>query len=119
MSVFAMVSAMAGFVKVRYLMDKAIIDNLVFRCHYRITSAMLFVSCVLVTANNLIGKFSSLKIYFRRESVSLIIKMGMGCPGWIQNEETPWCHNVNDRVLTYFEIRRFKYSVYLIGKLTL
>jgi hypothetical protein len=78
MSVFAMVSAMAGFVKVRYLMDKAIIDNLVFRCHYRITSAMLFVSCVLVTANNLIGKFSSLKIYFRRESVSLIMKMGWG-----------------------------------------
>ncbi|KAG8321814.1 hypothetical protein J6590_038493 [Homalodisca vitripennis] len=55
MSVFAMVSSVAGFVKVRYLMDKAVIDNMVFRFHYRITSAILFVSCVLVTANNLIG----------------------------------------------------------------
>lgn len=51
-----MVSAVAGFVKVRYLIDKAIIDNMVFRCHYRITSALLFVSCIIVTANNLIGK---------------------------------------------------------------
>lgn len=55
MSVFAMASSVAGFVKVRYLMDKAIIDNMVFRFHYRVTSAILFVSCVLVTANNLIG----------------------------------------------------------------
>lgn len=51
-----MVSAVAGFVKVRYLIDKAIIDNMIFRCHYRITSALLFVSCIIVTANNLIGK---------------------------------------------------------------
>jgi len=50
-----MASSVAGFVKVRYLMDKAIIDNMVFRFHYRVTSAILFVSCVLVTANNLIG----------------------------------------------------------------
>lgn len=56
MSVFGMVSAVAGFVKVRYLIDKAIIDNMIFRCHYRITSALLFVSCIIVTANNLIGK---------------------------------------------------------------
>lgn len=56
MSVFAMASSVAGFVKIRYLMDKAIIDNMVFRLHYRITSAILFVSCVLVTANNLIGE---------------------------------------------------------------
>lgn len=55
MSVFGMVSAVAGFVKVRYLIDKAIIDNMIFRCHYRITSALLFVSCIIVTANNLIG----------------------------------------------------------------
>lgn len=55
MALFGMVSAVAGFVKVRYLIDKAIIDNMVFRCHYRITSAILFVCCIIVTANNLIG----------------------------------------------------------------
>jgi len=55
MTVFAMVSAVAGFVKVRYLVDKAIIDNMVFRAHYRITSAILFCCCIIVTANNLIG----------------------------------------------------------------
>lgn len=51
-----MVSAVAGFVKVRYLIDKAIIDNMVFRMHYRSTSALLFLFCILVTANNLIGE---------------------------------------------------------------
>lgn len=56
MAVFGMVSAVAGFVKVRYLIDKAIIDNMAFRCHYRITSAILFVCCIIVTANNLIGE---------------------------------------------------------------
>lgn len=56
MAVFGMVSAVAGFVKVRYLIDKAIIDNMIFRCHYRITSAILFVCCIIVTANNLIGE---------------------------------------------------------------
>lgn len=55
MAVFGLVSAVAGFVKVRYLIDKAIIDNMVFRAHYRITSAILFASCIIVTANNLIG----------------------------------------------------------------
>lgn len=56
MALFGLVSAVAGFVKVRFLIEKAIIDNLIFRCHYRITSAILFVFCILVTANNLIGK---------------------------------------------------------------
>lgn len=55
MSVFGLLSGVAGFVKVRYLLDKAIIDNMIFRCHYRITSALLFVCCIVVTANNLIG----------------------------------------------------------------
>ncbi|KAK7603681.1 hypothetical protein V9T40_003680 [Parthenolecanium corni] len=55
MSVLAMVSAVAGFVKVRYLLDKAVIDNLIFRTHYRVTTAIFFLSCILVTANNLIG----------------------------------------------------------------
>lgn len=55
MAVFGLVSSVAGFIKVRYIIDKAIIDNMVFRCHYRLTSAVLFLCCVLVTANNLIG----------------------------------------------------------------
>ncbi|XP_017786663.1 PREDICTED: innexin inx3 [Nicrophorus vespilloides] len=55
MTVFGMVSAVAGFVKIRYLLDKAVIDNMVFRAHYRITSAILFCCCIIVTANNLIG----------------------------------------------------------------
>ncbi|XP_012265641.1 innexin inx3 [Athalia rosae] len=55
MVVFGLVSAVAGFLKVRYLIDKAIIDNMAFRAHYRITSAILFASCIIVTANNLIG----------------------------------------------------------------
>lgn len=55
MALFGMVSAVSGFIKIRYLLDKAVIDNMVFRCHYRITSAILFVCCIIVTANNLIG----------------------------------------------------------------
>lgn len=56
MAVFGMVSAVSSFVKIRYLLDKAVIDNMVFRCHYRITTAILFTCCIIVTANNLIGK---------------------------------------------------------------
>ncbi|XP_014207948.1 innexin inx3 isoform X1 [Copidosoma floridanum] len=55
MTVFGLLSAVAGFVKVRYLIDKATIDNVVFRAHYRITSAILFACCMVVTANHLIG----------------------------------------------------------------
>ncbi|KAH0953451.1 hypothetical protein HN011_008216 [Eciton burchellii] len=55
MAVFGLVSAVAGFVKVRYLVDKAVIDNMVFRTHYRITSAIMFLCCIIVSANNLIG----------------------------------------------------------------
>lgn len=51
-----MLSAVSGFIKIRYLLDKAVIDNMVFRCHYRITTAILFTCCIIVTANNLIGK---------------------------------------------------------------
>lgn len=56
MTVFGMVSAVAGFIKIRYLVDKANIDNMVFRAHYRVTSAILFLACIIVTANNLIGE---------------------------------------------------------------
>ncbi|KAJ9596325.1 hypothetical protein L9F63_012658 [Diploptera punctata] len=55
MSVFGLVSGIAGFVKVRFLQDKEIIDNAVFRFHYRVTSAILFLFCILCTANSLIG----------------------------------------------------------------
>lgn len=55
MAVFGLVSAVAGFVKVRFLIDKAVIDNMIFRLHYRTTAAMLFLCCVIVSANNLIG----------------------------------------------------------------
>ncbi|XP_059476338.1 innexin inx3 [Neocloeon triangulifer] len=55
MAVIGLASAVAGFVKIRHLVDKAVIDNAIFRMHYRVTSAILFLSCVIVTANNLIG----------------------------------------------------------------
>lgn len=74
MAVFGLVSAVAGFVKVRYLIDKAIIDNIVFRCHYRITSAILFVCCIIVTANNLIGKFMFTSIERLTEYIRLTTK---------------------------------------------
>jgi len=55
MAVFNLLSSLAGFVKVRFLIDKAVIDNMVFRLHYRITSAILFVCCILCTTSSLIG----------------------------------------------------------------
>lgn len=56
MSVIGLLGAIAGFVKVRYLNDKAIIDSPIFRLHYRVTSAIFFASCILVTAFDLFGK---------------------------------------------------------------
>jgi hypothetical protein len=55
MAVFNLLSSVAGFVKVRFLIDKAVIDNMVFRLHYRITSAILFVCSILCTTSSLIG----------------------------------------------------------------
>lgn len=81
MSVFGLVSAVAGFVKVRYLVDKAVIDNSIFRCHYRITSALLFVCCIIVTANNLIGKLSSLFTVY----IQIILNM-------------TFCNNIGDPI---------------------
>jgi hypothetical protein len=57
MSLFGLLSATAGFVKVRFLADKEVIDNVIFRLHYRVTSAILFVFCILCTANSLIGGY--------------------------------------------------------------
>lgn len=84
MSVFTMVSAVAGFVKVRYLNEKANIDNAVFRCHYRITTAILFVSCILVTANNLIGKCKT--IYYWNTNFVHHAQEEISTPLWCD-----WC----------------------------
>lgn len=55
-----MLSAVAGFVKTRYLVDHANIDNTVFKFHYKLTTTILFGCSILVTANHLIGEY----IYF-------------------------------------------------------
>jgi hypothetical protein len=57
MTLVGLFSAIAGFVKVRFLVDKEVIDNMIFRLHYRVTSAILFVFCILCTANSLIGGY--------------------------------------------------------------
>jgi hypothetical protein len=57
MTLVGLLSAIAGFVKVRFLVDKEVIDNMIFRFHYRVTSAILFVCCILCTANSLIGGY--------------------------------------------------------------
>ncbi|XP_032793797.2 innexin inx3 [Daphnia magna] len=55
MSVVGLLAGIGAFFKVRYLHDKAVIDNPVFRLHYRFTSAFFFAACVLTTAFNFFG----------------------------------------------------------------
>ena len=55
MSLVGLMGSIAGFVRVRFLNDKANIDNPIFRLHYRFTSAFFFAACVLITAFDLIG----------------------------------------------------------------
>lgn len=55
MSVVGLLAGIGAFFKVRYVQDKAIIDNHIFRLHYRFTSAFFFAACVLTTAFNLFG----------------------------------------------------------------
>jgi hypothetical protein len=57
MSLFKLLKDTTRFVKVRFLDDKEVIDNVIFRCHYRVTSAILFVCCILCTAYSLIGGY--------------------------------------------------------------
>jgi hypothetical protein len=57
MTLLGLLSAIAGFVKVRFLADKEVIDNVIFRLHYRVTSAVLFMCCILCSAHGLIGEF--------------------------------------------------------------
>lgn len=55
MSVMGLLMPVAGLIKARYRGEKAEIDSPFFKLHYRTTSTLLFVSCLLVTANDLIG----------------------------------------------------------------
>ncbi|XP_066993425.2 innexin inx3 [Anabrus simplex] len=55
MSMLSYVSKLGSRTKVQFLEDKPVIDNSVFRCHYRFTSMILFLFCILSTANSLIG----------------------------------------------------------------
>ncbi|KAK4030986.1 innexin inx3 [Daphnia magna] len=55
MTLIGLLGSFAGFVRVRYLHDKADIDNAIFRLHYRFTSAFFFAACVIITAFDLIG----------------------------------------------------------------
>ncbi|XP_069704075.1 innexin inx3-like [Periplaneta americana] len=56
MSVLEQLSATSSFIKLKSIADKEVIDNLVFRFHYRATAIILIASCILCTANTLIGK---------------------------------------------------------------
>lgn len=55
-TLIGLLGGIAAFVKVRYLHDKAIVDNPIFRLHYRVTSAFFFACCILITAFDLFGK---------------------------------------------------------------
>lgn len=56
MAVGKLVMPILGLMKARYKGDKADIDSPFFKLHYRTTASICFLSSVLVTANNLIGK---------------------------------------------------------------
>jgi len=55
MTVMGILGPIAGMIKVRSR-DKADIDSPFFKLHYRTTATILFICCILVTANDLIGK---------------------------------------------------------------
>jgi len=55
MSVMGLLMPVAGLIKARYRGEKAEIDSPFFKLHYRTTCTLLFISCLLVTANDLIG----------------------------------------------------------------
>lgn len=56
MSPFQYLGSLASFFKVRHLQEKAVVDNAIFRLHYRFTTAFFFAACVLITAFDLFGK---------------------------------------------------------------
>jgi len=55
MAIMGLLMPVAGLVKARYRGAKAEIDSPFFKLHYRTTSTILFISCLLVTCNDLIG----------------------------------------------------------------
>ena len=55
MSVMGLLMPVAGLVKARYRGRKAEIESPFFKLHYRTTATLLFISCILVTTNDLIG----------------------------------------------------------------
>ncbi|KAK2722956.1 innexin inx3-like [Artemia franciscana] len=55
MGVFGLAASVGHYFRIRYLADKADIDNAIFKLHYRFTTAAFFLSCVLVSAYDLIG----------------------------------------------------------------
>ncbi|XP_059083716.1 innexin inx3-like isoform X2 [Tigriopus californicus] len=55
MAVMGLLMPVAGLIKVRYRGAKADIDSPFFKLHYRTSATFCFISCLLVTANDLIG----------------------------------------------------------------
>lgn len=55
MSVLRLFSNFATFFKVKYLKEKPIIDNAIFRLHYRFTSVFFLAASVLITAVDFFG----------------------------------------------------------------
>jgi len=55
MTVMGLLMPVVGLIKVRYRGAKADVDSKFSKLHYRTTCSILFISCLLVTANDLIG----------------------------------------------------------------
>lgn len=56
MSVFRVLANFASIFRIRSIKDKPIVDNVVFRLHYRLTCAFFLASSALITAVELFGK---------------------------------------------------------------
>lgn len=56
MTVFKILGSLATSFQIKSLQDKAIVDNFVFRLHYRLTSALFFAASASLTAADLFGR---------------------------------------------------------------
>lgn len=56
MSLAGLLTSSIGYFKLRGLIDKAVVDNAVFRLHYRFTCGLFFVGCALVSSMYLFGQ---------------------------------------------------------------
>ena len=65
MSVMGLLMPVAGLIKARYRGTKAEIETPLFKLHYRTTTTILFISCILVTCNDLIGNTISYNLVDR------------------------------------------------------